>query len=122
MYDPSYKSCTSYICDMAKQKWGFTAPDLDDLVYWANIIDGAQYPDAKTAVELGAPAMKLTLVMEGSQGFGDGAANLSGYMQRMPLAEIVRTAGNSGGFQAALRAPSEIGRDDLRAGQRSRAA
>ena len=28
----------------------------------------AQYTDAKTAVELGAPAMKLTLVVEGSKG------------------------------------------------------
>lgn len=35
---------------------------------WANIIDGAQYPDAKTAVELGAPAMQLTLVIEGAKG------------------------------------------------------
>ena len=53
---------------MAKKKWGFAAPDLDDLVHWADIIDGAQYPDAKTAVELGAPAMKLTLVIESSKG------------------------------------------------------
>ena len=67
LYDPSYKSCTSFICSVAKNKFGFTAPDLDQLVAWANIIDGAQYSDAKTAVELGAPAMKLTLVIEGSK-------------------------------------------------------
>ncbi len=68
MYDPSFKSCTNFICVMAREKWGFAAPDLDDLVHWADIIDGAQYPDPKTAVELGAPAMKLTLVIESSKG------------------------------------------------------
>ena len=64
MYDPNYKSCTSFIAAVACQKFGFKAPDLDDLVHWSLIIDGAQYPDAKTAVEIGAPAMKLTLDRE----------------------------------------------------------
>ena len=41
-------------------------PDLDDLIYWADIIDGAQFPDAKTAVELKEPAMRLMLVIEAS--------------------------------------------------------
>ena len=41
-------------------------PDLDNLVYWADIIDGAQFPDAKTAVELKEPAMRLMLVIEAS--------------------------------------------------------
>ncbi|MGA2135871.1 MAG: phosphoesterase [Bryobacteraceae bacterium] len=70
LYDPSYKSCTSFICTIARQRFGFQAPDLDHLVEWANVIDGAQYADAKTAVELGAPAMKLTLVIEGAKGSG----------------------------------------------------
>src|SRR5208283_149945 len=68
MYDPSFKSCTNFISTMARRKWDFAAPDLDDLVHWADIIDGAQYPDPKTAVELGAPDMKLTLVIESSKG------------------------------------------------------
>jgi hypothetical protein len=88
MFDPSYKSCTAFICDEVKKKWGFSAPDLDDLVHWANIIDGAQYPDSKTAVELGSPAMKLTLVIESSKG-SDMVQKIIGYMQRMTLAEIV---------------------------------
>ena len=70
------------------EKWGFAAPDLDDLVHWADIIDGAQYPDPKTAVELGAPAMKLTLVIESSKG-SDMVQRIIGYMQQMPLAQIV---------------------------------
>lgn len=88
MYDPSYKSCTAFICAMVREKWGFTAPDLDDLVYWANIIDGAQYPDPKTAVELGAPAMKLTLVIESSKG-SHVVQKLIRHMQHMTLDKIV---------------------------------
>ncbi len=42
MYDPSFKSCTNFISTMAKRKWNFSAPDLADLVRWADIIDGAQ--------------------------------------------------------------------------------
>ena len=88
MYDPSFRSCTNFISTMARKKWGFAAPDLDNLVHWADIIDGAQYPDAKTAVELGAPAMKLTLVIESSKG-SDIVQRIIGYMQQMPLEEIV---------------------------------
>ncbi len=68
LYDPNFKSCTSFICEVARTRWGFEAPDLADLVHWATIIDGAQYPDARTAVELGAPAMQLTLVIENVKG------------------------------------------------------
>ena len=68
MYDPSFRSCTKYIATVAKERFGFDAPDLADLVAWADIIDGAQYANAKEAVELGEPAMRLTLVIEGSQG------------------------------------------------------
>ena len=88
MFDPSYRSCTAYIRDKAKEKWGFSAPDLEDLVHWADIIDGALYPDAKTAVELGAPAMKLTLVIESSKG-SDTVQRIIGHMQRLTLARII---------------------------------
>jgi hypothetical protein len=88
MYDTTYKSCTRYIRDMARDRWGFVAPDLEDLVHWATIIDGAQYSDPKTAVELGAPAMKLTLVIEGSKG-SETVQRIIQLMQTTPLAEIV---------------------------------
>ncbi|MBZ5600947.1 MAG: phosphoesterase, partial [Acidobacteriia bacterium] len=68
MYDPSFKSCTKYIATVARERFGFDAPDLADLVTWADIIDGAQYADAKEAVELRSPATQLTLVIEGTKG------------------------------------------------------
>jgi hypothetical protein len=70
LFDPSFRSCTKFIATTTRQKWGYQAAELDELVEWADIIDGAQYANAKEAVQLGAPAMKLTLVIEGSKGSG----------------------------------------------------
>ena len=68
MYDPGFRSCTKYICTVARDRFGFNAPDLEELVEWADVIDGAQYKDAQEAVELRAPATRLTLVIESVQG------------------------------------------------------
>ena len=87
LYDPSYKSCTSFICAVACERFGFRAPDLDDLVHWSLVIDGAQYPDARTAVELGAPAMKLTLVIEAAKG-SEIVHKMIQWMQSRRLEEI----------------------------------
>ena len=87
-FDPSFKSCTLFISKIAKDRFGFEAPDLADLVHWANIIDGAQYLDAKTAVDLGAPAMQLTLVIEAAKG-SDVVHRIIGWMRTRTLAEIM---------------------------------
>jgi hypothetical protein len=63
-YDPDFKSCTSFIATIAEQRFGFNPAPVADLVHWTDIIDGAMYPDAQTAVEMAAPAMKLTMVIE----------------------------------------------------------
>src|SRR5580658_6305454 len=68
MYDPSFRSCTKYIATVAKERFGFDASDLAELVEWADIVDGAQYASAEEAVNLAAPAMRLTLVIEGAKG------------------------------------------------------
>lgn len=66
-YGPDFRSCTKFIAETTRQHFGFSAPDLDELVYWADLIDGAQYPDIQTAVEMGEPATQLTLVIEGTR-------------------------------------------------------
>ena len=88
LYDPNYKSCTAFICDVARDRFGFRAPELDDLVEWSLVIDGAQYPNAQSAVELGAPAMKLTLVIEAAKG-SHIVQKIIRWMQGRPLAEII---------------------------------
>ena len=66
-YDPSFRSCTEFIASVTERIYGFNRAPLADLIHWADIIDGALYPDAKTAVEMGEPAMKLTMVIEATQ-------------------------------------------------------
>lgn len=88
MYNPTFRSCTNFIATKAREKWGFTAPDLDELVEWAEVIDGAQYKDARSAVELGASAMKLTLVIEGVEGSAM-VQRIIRWMRNRRLEEIV---------------------------------
>ena len=66
-YDPDFTSCTSFIATITEQRFGFDPTPVADLVHWTDIIDGAMYPDARTAVEMQAPAMKLTMVIESAQ-------------------------------------------------------
>jgi hypothetical protein len=65
-YDPAFKSCTSFIAMIAEQHFGFDSRPVAELVYWTDIVDGAMYDDAKSAVEMKAPAMKLTMAIEAS--------------------------------------------------------
>ena len=87
-YDPNYKSCTQFIADTVAAKYGFKPSDLDELIRWADIIDGAQYEDAKTAVELKSPALRLMLVIEASRDAAVMQKIIDG-MQTQPLAEII---------------------------------
>jgi hypothetical protein len=66
-------------------------PDLDNLVYWADIIDGAQFPDAKTAVELKEPAMRLMLVIEASHS-PELIHKIIRAIQHKPLSEVIEEA------------------------------
>jgi nanoRNase/pAp phosphatase (c-di-AMP/oligoRNAs hydrolase) len=56
-------------------------------VKWADIIDGARYPERQEAVELKAPAMKLTLVIEGAKG-SEIIHKIIGWMRRCKLARL----------------------------------
>ena len=92
MYDPSFRSCTKYIATVAKDRFGFEAPDLADLVRWADIVDGAQYANAQEAVDLREPATKLTLVIESSQG-SETVQKIICRMRHQALPEIAEDAG-----------------------------
>jgi hypothetical protein len=66
-YDPDFRSCTKFISTVTAQRFGFNAAPVAELVEWADIIDGALYDDPRSAVEMKAPAMKLTMVIESNQ-------------------------------------------------------
>jgi hypothetical protein len=86
--DASYTSCTSYLADVTAEKFGFNTAPLADLIHWANMVDGAKYESPESAVEMAAPAMKLTLIIESTQDplF---IPRLIPLLTEMPLAEVL---------------------------------
>ncbi|HUX09349.1 MAG TPA: phosphoesterase [Terriglobia bacterium] len=86
-YDPAFRSCTKFIAHIAATKFGFCAAELDEVIHWADIIDGAQYPDSKTAVEMRDPATQITMVIEGAAS-NDFVAGLIPDLLSRPLQEI----------------------------------
>ena len=87
-YDPDFKSCTSFLAMIAEERFGFDPKPVADLIHWTDVIDGAMYEDARTAVEMKAPAMKLTMVIESApdQNF---VPNLIPLLATKPLAQII---------------------------------
>jgi len=88
-YDPDFKSCTSFIAMIARQRFGFDPAPVAELVHWTDIIDGALYDDARSAVEMKQPAMKLTMVIESSQDHRF-VPRLIPLLATMPLGEILQ--------------------------------
>lgn len=87
-YDPNYISCTSLIAHVGATKFGFNVEPLAELIYWADIVDGAKYESATAAVDMAAPAMKLTMVIESTQDDSLGK-KLIPLLTEMPLQEVL---------------------------------
>ncbi|HEX5966333.1 MAG TPA: hypothetical protein VFY51_10400 [Pyrinomonadaceae bacterium] len=62
--DPSRKSCTEFIADVAHERFGFDVTPIASLVHWAHVIDGALYESPAQCVELKEPALQLMQVIE----------------------------------------------------------
>jgi hypothetical protein len=88
LFDPTFRSCTKFIATVTAEKFGYHAADLDDLVCWADIIDGALYASAQEAVELREPAMKLTLLIESAKG-SEIVHKIIRRMRHQTLSEII---------------------------------
>jgi hypothetical protein len=90
-FDASYVSCTGWIAHIAATKFGMDVKPLQELIYWANIVDGAKYASAKAAVEMLEPAMKLTMVIESAPDV-EGASISRKFiplLTQMPLQEVL---------------------------------
>jgi hypothetical protein len=87
-FDPDYTSCTGFLAHIAATRFGFDTAPVAELIRWANIVDGAKYESAKSAVAMAAPAMKLTLIIESTQ---DPAfiPRLIPLLTEKPLAEVL---------------------------------
>jgi hypothetical protein len=75
---------------MLQRHFGFDSSRLAELIQWADIIDGAQFESAQTAVELQEPAMKLMLVIESVRNRGR-TRRLIEEFQKKSLGEIMET-------------------------------
>lgn len=87
-YDPNFTSCTSFLAHIASSRFGMNTEPLAELIHWADVVDGALYESPEAAVEMAAPAMKLTLIIESSQ---DPAfvPRLIPLLTQMPLADVI---------------------------------
>ena len=63
-HDAGRKSCTVYLADIARARYGFDPGPMAELLEWAEIIDGAQFPSPQMAVGLREPALQLMTVLE----------------------------------------------------------
>jgi hypothetical protein len=87
-FDPEYTSCTSFLAHIGSTKFGFNTKPVEELIYWANIVDGALYESPQAAVEMAAPAMKLTLIIESTQD-PEFIPRLIPLLTEMPLADVL---------------------------------
>ena len=87
-YDPNFTSCTSFIASIASANFGFDTAPVAELIHWADIVDGAKYDSPESAVEMAAPAMKLTLIIEAAQNSAF-LPRLIPLLTEMPLAEVL---------------------------------
>ncbi len=88
-YDPTYKSCTKFLADIARKKFQFDPAPLEELIGWADIIDGAQYESPEAAVKMNVPATQIALVIEASSDDGM-TTRLIPELGSKPLAEVAR--------------------------------
>ncbi|WNG29058.1 DHH family phosphoesterase [Cystobacter fuscus] len=65
--DAHRKSCTVYLADVARERFGWDPSPLKDLLHWAEIIDGAQFPTPQMAVALEEPALRIMTVLESTK-------------------------------------------------------
>jgi hypothetical protein len=66
-HDAHRKSCTLYLADVARERFGWDPSPLKDLLHWAELIDGAQFPTPQMAVALEEPALRIMTVLEATK-------------------------------------------------------
>jgi hypothetical protein len=86
-WDPAAPSCTGFMARTLQARFGWTAPDLAELLRWADIIDAARFPSAAVAVRLEEPALRIMTLLEATHD-PSVPTRLIEALQRRPLAEI----------------------------------
>jgi hypothetical protein len=86
-WDPTAPSCTGFIARTLRERFGWRADDLADLVRWADVIDSASFESAEAAVRLAEPALRIMTLLEATKD-PSVPARLIEAMQRRSLDEI----------------------------------
>ena len=86
-WDPTAPSCTGFIARVARERFGFEAPDLAELVRWADVIDAAAFPSAEAAVKLAEPALRIMTFLEATRD-PSAPGKLIEALRSRPLAEV----------------------------------
>ncbi|HEY6305246.1 MAG TPA: phosphoesterase [Candidatus Angelobacter sp.] len=87
-FDPDFRSCTKFVAYVAQEKFGFDPRPLEELIHWADVIDGAQFTSPQQAVEMAEPAMKLTMAIESTNDH-DFLPRLIPRLAEEPLARVI---------------------------------
>jgi hypothetical protein len=100
-WDPAAPSCTGFIARTLASRFGWRAPDLAELVEWADVIDAARFASPAQAVRLEEPALRIMTVLEATK---DPALpdRLIEAFQRRPLGEIAAEEWIAGPFAPIL--------------------
>jgi hypothetical protein len=109
-WDPTAPSCAGYATRILSDRFDWRAPDLAELVRWADVIDAARFDSPATAVLLSEPALHIMTVLEATQ---DSAlpTRVIEAMKHRPLAEIAAEPWIAGPFaplQARHQAAVEV--------------
>jgi hypothetical protein len=100
-WDPAAPSCTGFIHRTLRDRFGWEAKELAELVHWAELIDAARFPSAAVAVRLEAPALQVMTMLEATR---DPALpdRIIEAMRRRPLAEIAAEPWLAGPLEPVL--------------------
>ncbi|MDP3278235.1 MAG: hypothetical protein Q8Q09_23815 [Deltaproteobacteria bacterium] len=63
-HDGTYGSCAKLIADVFREQFSWEAPDLAELIRWADIVDAARFASAEVANSLEEPALAITAVVQ----------------------------------------------------------
>jgi hypothetical protein len=66
-YDPTAKSCARFLARTVADQFGFDTQPVAELIEWAEIIDGALFPNPRMPVELKEPALQLMTWVENNR-------------------------------------------------------
>ncbi|HUJ29098.1 MAG TPA: hypothetical protein VLW85_23920 [Myxococcales bacterium] len=106
-WDPKAKSCTKFIARVVSDKFGWNPEPMRELIDWAEVIDGALFPNPQMAVQLDDAPMQLMLLVEATKD-PELCPRLIRELSQRPLREVLREPWITGPLQPLLARHREV--------------